>query len=135
MTTSKTYQLNHAHFEHKLWRNKIETVAQESTFFLKILDEYKIITLSNSKNSLLVAEFVNQFHHYQRLTKRLLLELTTIEKELAQGVLDDNIFDNEQKKDHQYLNEEMKYFEFDYRETKTKFRDFIASYKTPATLN
>ena len=135
MNTSKTYQLSHAHFEHRLWRNELETVALEATFFLKILDEYKVKTLTNSHNSLVVAEFVNQFHHYQRLTKRLLAELSVIEKELAHGVLDDNIFDGEQKKDHQYLNEEMKYFESDYRETKFKFRNFIASYESSLVLN
>lgn len=135
MNTSKTYQLNHAHFEHRLWKNELETVAQEATFFLKILDEYKTKTLTNSHNSLVVAEFVNQFHHYQRLTKRLLEELNVVEKELAQGVLDDNVFDGEQKKDHQYLNEEMKYFESDYREIKLKFRHFISSYESSIVLN
>jgi hypothetical protein len=135
MNKSKIYQLGHAHFEHKLWKNELETVAQEATFFLKILDEYKTKTLSNSHNSLMVAEFVNQFHHYQRLIKRLLKELSVIEAEIAQGVLDDNIFDNEQKKDHQYFSEEMKYFESDYRETKYKFRAFIASYEASVALN
>ena len=135
MKTSKTYQLNHAHFEHKLWRNELETIAQEATFFLTILDEYKLFTLNNSHQSLMVAEFVNQFHHYQRLTNRLLQELSGIEKELAQGVLNDNILDKELKKDHQYLNDEMKYVESDYRATKMKFRDFVASYETVAILN
>jgi hypothetical protein len=135
MNISKIYQLSHAHFEHRLWRNELETVAQEATFFSKILDEYKVKTLYNSHNSLVVAEFVNQFHHYQRLTKRLLNELSVIEKELAQGVLNDNVFDGERKKDHQYLNEEMKYFESDYRETKFKFRNFIASYESSLVLN
>lgn len=135
MNTSKIYQLSHAHFEHRLWKNELETVAQEATFFLKILDEYKTKTLTNSHNSLMVAEFVNQFHHYQRLIKRLLKELSVIEAEIAQGVLNDNIFDNEQKKDHQYFSEEMKYFESDYRETKYKFRAFIASYEASVALN
>ena len=135
MNTSKTYQLSHAHFEHRLWKNELETVAQEATFFLKVLDEYKTRALSNSHNSLIVAEFVNQFHHYQRLIKRLLKELSVIEAEIAQGVLNDNIFDNEQKKDHQYFSEEIKYFESDYRETKYKFRAFIASYDASVVLN
>lgn len=135
MNKSKIYQLSHAHFEHRLWKNELETVAQEATFFLKILDEYKTKTLSNSHNSLMVAEFVNQFHHYQRLINRLLSELAVIEAEIAQGVLNDNVFDIEQKKDHQYFSEEMKYFESDYRETKYKFRAFIASYESSVALN
>jgi hypothetical protein len=135
MNTSKTYQLSHAHFEHRLWKNELETVAQEATFFLKILDDYKTKTLTNSHNSLMVAEFVNQFHHYQRLINRLLQELGVIEAEIAHGVLNNNIFDNEQKKDHQYFSEEMKYFESDYRETKYKFRGFIASYEASLALN
>lgn len=135
MKNSKTYQLSHAHFEHRLWKNELELVAQEATFFLKVLDDYKIKTLGNSHNALLVAEFVNHFHHYQRLTKRLLSELGDVEKELAQGVLNNNILDTEQKKDHQYLSEEMKYFESDYRETKHKFRGFIASYEPSLALS
>ncbi|WP_435355643.1 hypothetical protein [Emticicia sp. SJ17W-69] len=135
MKTSKIYQLNHAHFEHKLWRNELESIAQESNFFLKILDEYKILTLNNSHQSLIVAEFVNQFHHYQRLINRLIQELSAIERELAQGVLNDKLFDSELKKDHQYLNEEMIYFESDYRATKVKFREFIASQEEVPILN
>ena len=97
MTTSKMHQLNHAHFEHKLWRNELELVAQEATFFLKTLDEYKTKTISQSHDSLIVAEFVKQFRHYQRLTKRLLEELTVVEKEIAQGVMADNFLDGEQR--------------------------------------
>lgn len=135
MTTSKLNQLNHAHFEHKLWRNELELVAQEATFFLKTLDEYKTKTISQSRDSLMVAEFVKQFHHFQRLTKRLLDELSVIEKEVAQGVKEDNILDGEQRKDRAYLNEEMKYFESDYRETKFSFRKFIATYEPAPSLN
>ncbi len=135
MTTSKMHQLNHAHFEHKLWRNELELVAQEATFFLKTLNEYKTKTISQSHDSLIVAEFVKQFRHYQRLTKRLLEELTVVEKEIAQGVMADNILDGEQRKDRAYLNEEMKYFESDYRETKYRFRNFIATYEPAQSLN
>lgn len=135
MTTSKMHQLNHAHFEHKLWRNELELVAQEATFFLKTLDEYKTKTISQSHDSLIVAEFVKQFRHYQRLTKRLFEELTVVEKEIAQGVMADNILDGEQRKDRAYLNEEMKYFESDYRETKYRFRNFIATYEPAQSLN
>ena len=135
MTTSKMHQLNHAHFEHKLWRNELELVAQEATFFLKTLDEYKTKTISQSHDSLIVAEFVKQFRHYQRLTKRLLEELTVVEKEIAQGVMADNILDGELRKDRAYLNEEMKYFESDYRETKYRFRNFIATYEPAQSLN
>lgn len=134
MTASKINQLSHAHFEHKLWRNEIELVSQEATFFLKVLNDYKVKTISHSHNSLVVAEFVKQFHHFQRLTKRLLEELNLIEKEIAQGVLSENILDNEQKKDHEYMKEEMKYFEYDYRETKASFRNFIANYETSLSI-
>lgn len=135
MTTTKLSQLNHAHFEHKLWRNELELVSQEATFFLKILDEYKIKTISQTHNSLVVVEFVKQFRHFQRLTKRLLEELSVIEKEVAQGVKEDNVLDVEQRKDRAYLDEEMKYFESDYRETKFSFRNFIATYESAPTLN
>jgi hypothetical protein len=135
MGKSKTYQLDHAHFEHRLWRNELDLVAQEATFFLKILEEYEKKTSNLPNNLVMIGEFANQFHHYQRLTKRLLEELTVIEKEVSQGVLDDNVLDTEQKKDHQYLKEEMKYFESDYRETKRKFRDFIASYEFTVASN
>ncbi|CAH0995492.1 hypothetical protein EMA8858_01615 [Emticicia aquatica] len=135
MATSKIQQLTHAYFEHKIWRNELELARQEASFFLKILDEYKVKTLSQPHNSLVVAEFVNQFHHFQRLVKRLLLEMQGIDKEMAQGVISDNIFDKDQKKDHLYFNDEMKYFETDYRETKYRFRRFIASFENPVTLN
>ena len=134
MTISTLEQLSHAHFEHKLWRNELELANQESTFFLNVLNEYKVKTLRHSHNSLIVAEFVKQFHHFQRLTKRLLEELSVIEKEVAQGVLDDNVLDSEQKKDHNYLKEEMKYFEYNYREEKSNFRNFIANYETSLSI-
>ncbi len=47
----------------------------------------------------------------------------------------DNILDGEQRKDRAYLNEEMKYFESDYRETKYRFRNFIATYEPAQSLN
>jgi hypothetical protein len=129
MNKSKTYQLSHAHFEHRLWRNELELAAQEVTFFLKIIEEYKLKTAEKLVKFAKISEFVAEFHHYQRLTKRLLEDLIIIEKEMSQGVLDDNVFDTEQKKNHQYLNEEMKSFEADYRKSKKAFRDFIASYE------
>ena len=135
MTTTKLSQLNHAHFEHKLWRNELELVSLEATFFLKILDEYKIKTISQTHKSLVVVEFVKQFRHFQRLAKRLLEELSMIEKEVAQGVKEDNVLDGEQRKDRAYINEEMKYFESDYRETKFSFRNFIATYESVSMLN
>lgn len=134
MTVSKIQQLSHAHFEHKLWRNELELASHESTFFLNVLNEYKVKTLRHSHNSLVVAEFVKQFHHFQRLTKRLLEELSLIEKEIAQGVLADNVLDSEQKKDHNYLKEEMKYFEYNYREEKSSFRNFIANYEASLSI-
>lgn len=135
MTASKLHQLEHAHFEHKLWRNELELVSQEATFFLNILDDYKVKTNSQSQESPVVAEFVKQFRHFQRLTKRLLEELSVIEKEVAEGVMSDNVLDSEQRKDRAYLNEEMKYFEADYREIKYRFRSFIANHETAQPVN
>ncbi|AFK01523.1 hypothetical protein Emtol_0369 [Emticicia oligotrophica DSM 17448] len=135
MTASKLHQLEHAHFEHKLWRNELELVSQEATFFLNILDDYKVKTNTQSQESPVVAELVKQFRHFQRLTKRLLEELSVIEKEVAEGVMSDNVLDSEQRKDRAYLNEEMKYFEADYREIKYRFRSFIANHETAQPVN
>lgn len=119
---NKYSQLSHAHFEHRLWKNEIEMIAQETDFFLGVVEDMPL-----DAGNLEKGYFVNQFHHFQRLTKRLLQELAMLQKMVAEGVLDENILDNEQKLDHQYMREEMDYFEQDYKAVKKKFRDFVAA--------
>lgn len=125
MTTTKLAKLKHVHFEHRLWDSELETVQQEVDYFLKYLDFLKIETIGNSKQALAVAEFYNQFRHYQRLVARLLKDLSLIKKEVADGFVQDNVLDKEQILDHKYLSEDMKYFESDYFETKKSFKEFI----------
>ena len=126
---SKYYQLNHVHFQNRLWRNELEMIQHEVGFFLEIISE-----IPTDDGNLLNANkhaFISQFHHFQRLTQRLLEELDSLEKEIADGVLRDNILDKIQLLDHQYLKDEMDYLEEDYRTTKSKFKEFVVSANEP----
>jgi hypothetical protein len=124
----KYSQLSHTHFQYRLWRNELEMMQKETDFFLSITEE--IGTLENNSRKTEQNWFINQFHHFQRLIKQIQGELISVEKGLAEGVLQDNILDKEQRLDFQYLKEEMDYFEQDYRSVKSKFRAFIAASET-----
>jgi hypothetical protein len=100
-------------------------MQKETDFFLGIIEE--ITALGDKSRQTEQNWFINQFHHFQRLVKQLQGELSSVEKGLAEGVLNDNILDKEQKLDFQYLKEEMDYFEQDYRSVKSKFRTFISN--------
>ena len=121
---NKYSQLSHTHFQYRIWRNELELMQKETDFFLSIVEE--IATLDDTSKTE-QNWFINQFHHFQRLIKQIQEELGRVEKELAAGVLQNNILDKEQKLDHQYLKDEMDYFEQDYRSVKAKFRTFIAN--------
>ncbi|MFN3849845.1 MAG: hypothetical protein ACK4NY_10465 [Spirosomataceae bacterium] len=119
---NKYSQLSHVHFEHRLWKNELEMIAQETDFFLGVVEDMPLDATNLEKGY-----FINQFHHFQRLIKRLLQELATLQKTVADGVIEENILDSEQKLDHKYMREEMDYFEQDYKAVKKKFRDFVAT--------
>ena len=125
---NKYSQLSHTHFQNRLWRNELEMMQKETDFFLNIVEE--IGSLENNARNKEQEWYINQFHHFQRLTKQLSGELTNIEKGLADGVISERILDKEQRLDQQYFKEEMDYFEQDYRSVKTKFRTFIANSDT-----
>ena len=121
---NKFSQLSHTHFQYRIWRNELELMQKETDFFLSIVEEIAALDTSGKTEQ---NWFINQFHHFQRLIKQIQAELSRVEKELAEGVLQDNILDKEQRLDHQYLKEEMDYFEQDYRSVKSKFRAFITN--------
>jgi hypothetical protein len=125
---NKYSQLSHTHFQNRIWRNELEMMQKETDFFLNIVEE--IGKLEDTARSKEQEWFINQFHHFQRLIKQLTGELQSIEKGLADGVLNDKILDKEQRSDQQYFKEEMDYFEQDYREVKNRFRAFIANSET-----
>ncbi len=127
MTTEKYYQLSHVHFEQKLWKNELEMIQQEVDFFQNLLKTLEDEHLTATKHEQKIGEFFNLSHHYIRLIKRLFGELDNIEIEIAQGVLNENILDKEQRLDHQYFREQMDYLEQNYRIYKTNFRNFIAN--------
>jgi hypothetical protein len=125
---NKYSQLSHTHFQNRIWRNELEMMQKETDFFLNIVEE--IGKLEDTARNKEQEWFINQFHHFQRLIKQLTGELQSIEKGLADGVLNEKILDKEQRLDQQYFKEEMDYFEQDYREVKNRFRKFIANAET-----
>jgi t-SNARE complex subunit (syntaxin) len=127
---NKYSQLSHTHFQYRIWRNELEMMQHETDFFLNVIEEIGLLEDNTGKTD--QNWFINQFHHFQRLIKQIQRELSSIEKELAEGVLHDNILDKEQRLNHEYLKEEMDYFEQDYRSVKVKFRTFIANSETIA---
>jgi hypothetical protein len=127
MANDKLKQLSHVHFEQQLWHKELEMIENESIFFLKLLETLQTEQLIASKNEKTVGEYLNRIHHFQRITKRLSEELHSIEKEMAEGVIQDNVLDKEQRLDHQYFREEMDYLEQDYRNFKSNLKTFIAT--------
>ncbi|RYU95421.1 hypothetical protein [Emticicia agri] len=128
---NKYFQLNHTHFQYRIWRNELELMKLETDFFLSITEE--ISRLEGTDREVKQNWFINQFHHFQRLIKQIQGELGRVEQELAEGVKEEKILNKEQKLDYQYLKDEMDYFEQDYRIVKAKFRDFIANSETIST--
>lgn len=127
MVTDKFNQLSHVHFEQQLWHKEIEMISHEVSFFDGLLGTLKQEHLIVEKHDKTISEFFGQIHHFQRLTKRLTEELNSIEKDMAEGVEQDNILDKEQKLDHKYFREEMDYLDQNYRAFKASFKKFIAS--------
>lgn len=125
---NKYSELSHTHFQNRIWRNELEMMQKETDFFLGVVEE--IDTLGDADKKTEHDWFINQFHHFQRLSKQLQGELAGIEKGLAEGVLQDKILGKEQRLDYQYFKEQMDYFEQDYRIVKSKFRAFIAKSDT-----
>ncbi|WP_337042343.1 hypothetical protein [Emticicia sp. 17c] len=117
-------QLSHTHFQYKLWRNEVEMIKQETDFFLTIINE--IPDTDDTAYKTEKETFINQFHHFQRFATHVLEELDNAEKNLAESVVNHKTLDKEQKLDQKYLREEVDYFEQDYREVKSKFRNFVA---------
>lgn len=110
-------------------KTKLEFDAQESAFFLKQLDHLKNTSLGDSHKSLLVAELVQEFHHFQRFIKRLLGELRDLQKDFKEDIVRDQAIDNETIGDIRYFKGEMEDFEKNYKEYKYRLRAFVASHK------
>ncbi len=111
------------------WRSRLEQVQQETDYFLDVLNDLKSRTIGDSHKSLLVAQFVQDFHHFERLTKRMLEELNLIRHEIAEELQSLQRIEPESIKDQNYFKAEMKDFEKNYKEAKYKFRSFVAGFE------
>ncbi len=111
--------------EHK---SELEQAQYEVDYFLDVLNDLKIKTLGDSQKSLKVARFVQEFHHFQRLIKRMLGEITDLNHDMADDVREQSQMDNETFGDIRYFKGEMKDFASNYKEYKYKFRAFIADF-------
>ena len=122
-------QLSHVHLLQRLWKSELETVQIEVNYFLSVVQDFrKNKNISEGAKVDLLA-FNDQFYHYKRLITNILTEIKQIDAELANGVLNDDILNEESKKDHQYLKGEMDYFEYDYHQIKKEFKEFVKNLK------
>ena len=112
----------------KDYRSELEQAQNEVDYFLDVLNDLKIKTIGNSQKSLRVARFVQEFHHFQRLIKRLITEIQDLNHDMAEDVLEKNQMDTETFGDVRYFKGEMKDFEQNYKEYKYKFRAFVSDF-------
>ncbi len=111
------------------WKNELLQAQNEVDYFLDVLNDLKSRTIGDSHKSLIVAQFVQDFHHYQRLTKRMLDEIGEIRHEMAEEIQTQNLIDAESMRDQRYFKAEMRDFQKNYKETKYKFRAFVAGFE------
>jgi hypothetical protein len=129
MKTDKMNQLSHVHLLQRLWKNGLETVQLEIDYFLSIIEDLRKHKNISEGTKVDLLSFNDQFYHYKRLITKILAEIKQVDLELANGVLNDDILNEESKKDHQYLKGEMDYFDYDFLQVKKSFKDFIKNSK------
>ena len=129
MKKDKMYQLSHVHLLQRLWKSELETVQIEVNYFLSVVQDFRKNENISERAKVDLLAFNDQFYHYKRLITNILTEIKQIDAELANGVLNDDILNEESKKDHQYLKGEMDYFEYDYHQIKKEFKEFVKNLK------
>lgn len=109
-------------------KSELEQAQNEVEYFLDVLNDLKTKTIGDSQKSLKVARFVQEFHHFQRLIKRLLQEDSDLHHDMAEDAQEKAMVDSETFGDIRYFKGEMKDFEKNYKEYKYKFRAFVADF-------
>ena len=109
-------------------KSELEQAQNEVEYFLDVLNDLKTKTIGDSEKSLKVARFVQEFHHFQRLIKRLLQEDKDLHHDIAEDAQEKAMVDTETFGDVRYFKSEMKDFEKNYKEYKYKFRTFVADF-------
>lgn len=117
----------------KEYKSELEQAQNEVDYFLDVLNDMKTKTLGDSHRSLRVARFVQEFHHFQRLTKRMLDEIRDLNHDMTVDVREKSIMDSETFGDISYFKGEMKDFQTNYKEYKYRFRAFIAGFDYKST--
>ncbi|MGR3809002.1 hypothetical protein [Jiulongibacter sp. NS-SX5] len=110
------------------FKSTLLQAQNEVDYFLDVLNDLKTKTIGNSVKSLRVARFVQEFHHFERLIKRLLQEHHDLHHDLAEDAQEKAMVDSETFGDIRYFKSEMKDFENNYKEYKYKFRAFVADF-------
>ena len=130
MNADKYRQLNEVHLLHRIWQNELELALQEANFWEELLGTLgEGLDPSVTDSDTWKAE-TSQLHHFQRLTKRLLAEISAIDSEIATGVKSDHVLDTETRLDHQYLRTEMDSFHADFHRFKSTIRQYMIDQPT-----
>jgi hypothetical protein len=130
MNADKYRQLNEVHFLHRIWQNELELALQEANFWEELLGSLgEGLDPAVTDADTWKAE-VSQLHHFQRLSKRLLVDIRTLDSEVATGVKTDHVLDTETRLDHQYLRTEMDSFHADFRTFKSIIRQYLIDQPT-----
>lgn len=130
MKAEKYSQLSEVHLLQRIWRNELELAAQEVKFWEDLLG-----TLGEGMDPGVTdadtwqAE-VRQLQHFQRLTKRLLNEIHTVDTAVASGVREGHVLAGETRLDHHHLRQEMDSFHADFRAFKTEIRQYMVAQPT-----
>jgi hypothetical protein len=130
MNADKYRQLNEVHLLHRIWQNELELALQEVNFWEELLGTLSEGLDPSVTDSASWKAEISQLHHFQRLSKRLLDNIKTIDSEVAAGVKTGHGLDTESRLDHQYLRTEMDSFHSDFRTFKSIIRQYMIDQPT-----
>lgn len=130
MNAQKYHQLSEVHLLHRIWQNELELASQEVNFWetlLAVLGEGLDPAITKPDTW---RQEIDQLHHFRRLSKRLLDEISTVNEQIATGVRFGHVLDGETRLDHQYLRNSMDSFHADFRAFKTEIRQYMVAQPT-----
>ena len=130
MTTDKYTQLLDMQLLHRIWGSDLELALQEVNFWDELLGTLGTGLDPAMANARTWQIEIDQLHHFRRLATRLLGDLQTLDKDVADGVRRDHVLDTETRLDQQYLRVAMDSFLSDFRPFKTEIRHFLVAQPT-----
>lgn len=84
-TNAEKYrQLTKVHLLHRIWHSELNLALREIIFWQELLGT--LSEVEDSANAQTWQTEIDQLHHFQRLAKRLLEDIHTVDQETAMGI-------------------------------------------------